>query len=246
MWERSLFERLFKVAGMNPCMLNVQHRMAESVACWPSSHFYHSKLHSHSRLRRLRPTISGFPWANGSGLAFVQVAGEEELVGNSVCNFHQVETTVRIIKTILSYKGIACSEISVLTPYDAQRTSLQDELESECKKGLVIETVDSAQGSENKLILLCTVRCNTTGALGFVKSDRRLNVGMTRAMNGCIIIGDMYTLCNKDPEDCWISCISHISESGSLFSDRLEQISMPRQIWNADKSLESREQSGMN
>ena len=44
----SMFERLMRVGGVDPCMLTLQYRMHESICSWPSVEFYEGKLHSHS------------------------------------------------------------------------------------------------------------------------------------------------------------------------------------------------------
>ena len=44
------------------------------------------------------------------------------------------------------------------------------------------------------MVLFVTVRCNVHADIGFLKDLRRLNVVMTRAKVGCIVIGDKATL----------------------------------------------------
>ena len=36
----SMFERLMRVGGVDPCMLTLQYRMHESICSWPSQEFY--------------------------------------------------------------------------------------------------------------------------------------------------------------------------------------------------------------
>lgn len=74
--------------------------------------------------------------------------------------------------------------VGVITPYVAQVTALQEK----CGKydnheflSVQVQTIDSFQGGEKDIIILSTVRCNTNGNVGFLDSDRRVNVALTRA-----------------------------------------------------------------
>ena len=62
--EISMFERLWRVPGIDACMLTVQYRMHESICSWPSLEFYGSKLSSHWSVDT-RYQVKGFPMAAG-------------------------------------------------------------------------------------------------------------------------------------------------------------------------------------
>ena len=66
----------------------------------------------------------------------------------------------------------------------------------------MVSSIDGFQGQEADIVIFVTVRSNQHGEIGFLKDMRRLNVALTRAKAGLIIIGDQSTLTmNKDKED---------------------------------------------
>ena len=62
-----------------------------------------------------------------------------------------------------------------------------------------MSTVDSFQGREVDVAILSMVRSNKTYKIGFTGDARRLNVSLTRAKHGMIIIGNAWILEKKMP-----------------------------------------------
>jgi serine/threonine protein kinase len=84
--------------------------------------------------------------------------------------------------------------IGIICMYEKQR-ELIDLMKAEAtwlgnaKRLVKIDTVDSYQGKENRIIILSTVRNNHRQAPGFLRSPNRINVAMSRAMERLFIVG---------------------------------------------------------
>lgn len=64
-----------------------------------------------------------------------------------------------------------------------------------------IIVVDNYQGEESDIILLSLVRSNENGNVGFLKTENRICVALSRAKYGLYIMGNMDNLYNSG--DLW-------------------------------------------
>ena len=83
----------------------------------------------------------------------------------------------------------------MIAPYAAQVRWLRQNSEFD---HLEIDTVDGFQGREKEAVVMCTVRSNKKGEVGFLSDARRMNVALTRARRKLIVIGDSATLGGED------------------------------------------------
>jgi serine/threonine protein kinase len=84
--------------------------------------------------------------------------------------------------------------IGIICMYSRQREVL-DRMRAEAtwlgnaRRLVKIDTVDSYQGKENRVVILSTVRNNDRGQVGFLSSPNRTNVALSRAMDRLFIVG---------------------------------------------------------
>lgn len=108
-------------------------------------------------------------------------------------------------------------DIGVIAPYAAQITLLLRYLNTELQylerfksvlgiqramqlSQIEVKTVDGFEGREKEVIIFSTVRNNQEGHIGFLADKKRLNVGLTRAKRGLIVLGSISTLSAGKPE----------------------------------------------
>jgi superfamily I DNA and/or RNA helicase len=70
---------------------------------------------------------------------------------------------------------------------------------------------------------MSTVRSNDEDRIGFLDSYRRINVALTRAQHGLIIIGNKQTL---QSDDKWRAIIQHFIDNDCYCEDFYEAIDL--------------------
>eukprot|EP01041_Mallomonas_annulata_P006922 gene6922-14061_t len=217
---QSLFERLV-LLGMRPIRLQVQYRMHPALSEFPSNMFYEGTLQNGvSDLERVLPGID-LPWPNMSKPMFFLISNGNEEIGASGTSFlNRTEAScVEKLVTLMLKNGIVPDQIGVVTPYEGQRAYVvlhmqrNGPLRSELYQEIEVASVDSFQGREKDFIILSCVRSSEQQGIGFLRDPRRLNVALTRARYGVIVIGNARLLA-KNP--LWHALITHFQERGCL------------------------------
>jgi hypothetical protein len=190
MYGRSLFERLIELR-VPSVMLDCQFRMHPLVSRFPNDTFYAGAIKDGiTAADRPSPPLAIFSDVKVP-LAFGTLTGIETRRGTSTSNENEANAVQNVIFMLLN-GGVDESEIGVISPYKAQVFLLRRMFPSLRFPKLKIASVDSFQGSERDYIVMSTVRSGPE--IGFVKNERRLNVSITRARRGLVIVGDSATL----------------------------------------------------
>ena len=214
-FDVSLFERHYnmqEVSGVAKVMLDTQYRMHPDICAFSSTEFYNDALRSADTMAKIKLPLSQFPWPAKDRKIFVQCANPEDLGRQSKSNKGQVDICKSVYKLLTTTiatsttpqpsgpvshdSGTTMSrpaEIAVLTPYNRQREFLKAAIPS-----CTVSSIDGYQGREADIIVFVTVRSNVHHNIGFLSDLRRLNVAMTRAKAGVILIGDRTTLTGND------------------------------------------------
>lgn len=204
----SLFERLQRI-GLTPSLLDTQYRMHPSLAEFSSKRFYNGKLRSGVTDSDRKPP-QGLRWPNPEHpIAHVRTTGSEEKTaaelgvseGTSYSNQEEVDTIAELVRAALSSGDLEESDIGIITPYSAQALLLRRALDASMgsdSDAVEVASVDGFQGREKELIFFSSVRSNSERRIGFVADDRRLNVAITRAKRGLVIVGNDATLSSHD------------------------------------------------
>ena len=216
----SLFERLYATNGndevVKKVMLNTQYRMHPSICAFPSSAFYDGLLLSAPSCSNNPLSPSCFPWPKDAKsnetrqrCVLVPCSSPEDMGHKSKANAGQAEICKEVYRLLTTSptsappqapKTLSKPSMPVAVPAPSQSIAIlapyksQEELVARSCPGVKVSTIDSFQGQEADIIIYVTVRSNAHGTLGFLSDMRRLNVALTRAKSGLILIGDKQML----------------------------------------------------
>ncbi|ALC45834.1 CG6204 [Drosophila busckii] len=185
----SLFERLI-TNGFPVTVLNLQYRMRSCIAELLVPTFYadlkcHESVEAYPNIRKL-----------DVNLYFVAHKQAEHLMTNmSIVNKHEAGEVLKLAVWLVQVAGYACSDIVVLSPYNAQVEHIKQKFKQQPTiADILVASVDSYQGLQANIVLLSLVRSNPNGHIGFLRQPNRVCVALSRARWALYMIGNMDTL----------------------------------------------------
>ena len=227
--KMSLFERLVKLK-VKPHMLQVQYRMHPKLSEFPSNTFYDGNLQNGVTSDERTYFSVNFPWPNvKKPTFFYHIVGKEEFSasGTSYINREEAEFIETIVKSLLKCT-VKPEQIGIITPYEGQRCYIVSRMLKNCASTEIeVSSVDSFQGREKDYIIMSCVRSNNHHGIGFLDDPRRLNVSLTRARYGLILVGNAMALSNHQ---LWINLLDHYQKMNLLVQGQLgslKEVSIP-------------------
>ncbi|XP_068538111.1 5'-3' DNA helicase ZGRF1 isoform X9 [Anas acuta] len=203
--EQTLFDRLC-LMGHKTIPLRTQYRCHPAISAIANELFYEGNLIDGVSEKERSPLLDWLPT-----LCFYSANGTEQTErDNSFYNMAEAHFTVKLIQSLIA-SGIEGSVIGVITLYKSQMCKIQNLLNSVHSeafeiKAVQVSTVDAFQGAEKEIIVLSCVR---TRQMGFIDSEKRMNVALTRAKRHLLIVGNLACLSKNR---LWGRVIHHCKE----------------------------------
>ncbi|TNV84047.1 hypothetical protein FGO68_gene3258 [Halteria grandinella] len=185
----SMFSRFMEAGYPIKTMLNECYRLHPQILAIPNNLFYDGQIISSYTHAYATEFIS-----RDKPMLFIHSESPEERYGVSFTNEGECEQVVDLLKFIEQSKlRIKLKDIGLVSPYAGQTNKLRQHVE-QFGIGENVKSIDSWQGRETEVMIMSAVRSNTKGNVGFIDNERRINVALTRAKHGMIIIGNSKTL----------------------------------------------------
>lgn len=237
--------------------LLTQYRMAPQIGNIVSSTFYKGELENGQRQipdiysdtpEALRSVVT---WLDTSKLG--QKCYHSDDRGVSIYNRTEADIIVNLLKKIANNSDFVDSlknvvkkgeaAIGIICMYGEQKRIIRQKFNEidwhdDFKALVKIDTVDSYQGKENRIIILSVTRSSKDKKPKFLKAPNRINVAISRAMDRLLIVGSthMWTGHNKTLPLGMV--LDYISDQSSEDKNNFGGISPNYQILDIDKNLE--------
>jgi serine/threonine protein kinase len=241
-FERSFYSSYGKQIGQS---LLTQYRMIKPIGDLVSMCFYDGLLETgkKSANKDLKIELENFDksvtWIDTSfagDSSFEKKPNYTNANQHSVINEYEADVIIKLIQSLISNSNIESrfengsqeeSPIGVICMYAEQQKHMIRRINGLSwtralleKRLLKIDTVDSYQGKENDIIILSLVRNNKRFIEGFVSSENRANVALSRAKERLFIVGASYMWTERNHQSAFGRVLKHIKDnSDCLLTD---------------------------
>lgn len=219
-FENGLFKHLFnKFPDSNRVRLTTQYRMHRTIGNMISKVFYESGIQTGIKDEDRTHNLTTFKDKQLIWISTSKIHNRREKFNAKNKTFKN-SCEHDIIKSILQdIDKDECAkdyEIAIITGYSHQKSLIKEYVNrTDFKniKDIEVNTVDSYQGRDKDIVIFSTVRSNRRNDIGFQKSDKRINVALSRARRLVIIVGDMeHFKANQEPTNKLPEIIQYISQ----------------------------------
>ena len=199
--------------------LLTQYRMAPEIGNLVSQAFYNGNLENGDRaipdFYKAGPQFLNYvvTWVDTSNKGSQCYHNSDR--GVSIYNRFEADLIIKMLKEASADNALIENlkstvkegepAIGVICMYGEQKRILHHKFNEvawsdEFKELVKIDTVDSYQGKENRIIILSITRSEKAQSPGFLRAPNRINVALSRAMDRLIIVGssDMWRTKNKE------------------------------------------------
>lgn len=207
----SLFERMIK-NGFNYTTLDVQMRMHPEICDLVRGSIYKS-LKDGANVAA-QPKVIGMPKSFFCvNHASPESAGDGE---TSKVNQFEAEYVIQLCNHLIN-QGNEASSMTILTAYAAQAQLIKRRLKDRAIN-VRVAVLDNYQGEEADIILLSLVRSNSLKDIGFLSTENRIAVILSRARFGFYIVANMDCLASASKN--WKK-VKAILEEKQLIGDKI-------------------------
>ncbi|MDO5680181.1 MAG: AAA domain-containing protein [Pelistega sp.] len=206
------FERVFQSEyGKQTCAtLKVQYRMAPAIGSLISTCFYDGVLENGKTESDVPDIYSGLPDNFKSSVTWLdttKLSNSYHIQNkNSFFNRAEADVILELLQDLANDETIMTSEmvqrclqsntpaIGVICMYAEQKKLIRKKFNEKTwddafRRLVKIDSVDSYQGKENRIIILSLSRHDKEFSTGFLYLPNRINVALSRAMDKLIIVG---------------------------------------------------------
>lgn len=233
------FERAFEVN--NGIAFDTQYRMIEPIGKIVSHCFYDDDL------RSFRKTAGAWcnelPYPLNKPVSWIdsgtgeRAMNEDEPEKHKFVNKHELAVCLHVLRQLakpeqmekLNAKRTAMNPqpIGIITMYSGQKQLIEEELSraewaAPLRDAVRIDTVDSFQGQQARVLILSLVRNNDKGLQGFLIDQSRINVALSRAQDRLVVIGSLRMWSGANAPTALGSVVKYVTEQQKLFPNDYE------------------------
>ena len=192
-YDLSLFRR-FQESGQEVTILKTQYRMHPLISKFISETFYDGKLIDSESVKTMNEPC--YSLSSFQPFVYYDIESKESFDGNSFFNESQVLFVIELVAVLMKIYSLEdiIDKIAIISPYSSQVLKIKIAMRKIIKYNdicpIEVNTVDGFQGKEKRIIIFSTVRSKGSKSIGFLKDEKRMNVGLSRAQSSLIVIGD--------------------------------------------------------